>query len=273
MPELPEVETVARGLSKKILGKTIREVTLHRADIRFPIPKILPAKVRGQKIIAIDRLSKYILLRLADGGRVLIHLGMSGRMFFETEKTYARGKHDHVVFSFPKGLLVIFNDARRFGVIDYIAAKTKAHKLLDAVGMDPFSKDLTPQVLFDKIRTRKTDMKAILMNQKIIAGLGNIYVSEALFRAKMRPTRSGTKVTLKECKKLLSAIRAVLTEAIKAGGSSLRDYVQTDGELGYFQSKFRVYDREGKPCPACKTKIERITQSGRSTYFCSTCQK
>lgn len=272
MPELPEVETVARGLRPKLVGRKISAVELHRANLRFNFPKKLPELTKGRKITGITRLSKYILIEIDNGAQLLLHLGMSGRLSFYNRKSFKRDKHDHVVFSFDKGPMLAFNDARRFGILDYIAPKA-THRLLTHVGMDPFDKALTPQWLFDHCAKRTCDMKAFLMNQKIIAGLGNIYVSEALFRAGIWPERMANKVTLAECKKLVPAIRAVLNAAIKAGGSSLRDYVQVDGELGYFQSKFKVYSRKDQPCPVCRRPILRLTQAGRSSYACKHCQK
>lgn len=273
MPELPEVETVCRGLRAKLLKKKIVDVEYRRPNLRFPMPADMPARVAGKRVTAVERLSKYALLVLNDGGKILLHLGMSGRLFFHEEKDYEPAKHDHVIVTFPKNLRLVFNDARRFGVLDYLPPGTDAHKLLDTVGLDPFDKTMTPAWLADKAEKRKTPMKAFLMDQRIIAGLGNIYVCEALFRAKISPTRAAGKLKRGEPEALVKAIQTVLNEAIKAGGSSLRDYVQTDGELGYFQSSFRVYGREDDPCKNCKTPIKRITQSGRSTFYCASCQK
>lgn len=271
MPELPEVETVCRGLRTKLLKRRIDSITYHRPNLRFVLPKKLPSLARGQRISNITRVSKYILIHLEKGDQILIHLGMSGRLFFQDSDTYKRDKHDHVVLAFDRGPLLIFNDTRRFGVLDYIAVG-KSHKLLDNVGIDPFDEALTPAWLHTQCTRRVIDIKAFLMNQKIIAGLGNIYISEALFSAAIKPTRIAKTVTLAECKKLVPAIRKVLEASLKAGGSSLRDYVQTDGELGFFQNKFKVYGREDMTCPRCKTEIVKITQAGRSTYFCSSCQ-
>ena len=272
MPELPEVETVCRGLRPKLAGQRIAQVTFHRPNLRFPLPKKLPSIAKGQRIKAVKRLSKYILMNLENGGGILLHLGMSGRLYFHDAKTYQRQKHDHVVITLERGPLLVFNDARRFGVLDYIPPN-KTHKLLTTIGMDPFDKKLTPQWLHGKAARLKCDLKAFLMNQKIIAGLGNIYVSEALFRAGLWPKRKANTLTIAECKKLIPAIRAVLDAAIKAGGSSLHDYVQADGELGSFQNRFKVYDRDGSPCPSCRQAIVRFVQAGRSSYGCKTCQK
>lgn len=273
MPELPEVETVCRGLRAQILKRKIMSVKYHRPNLRFVLPKNLPNAAAGKKILAIERVSKYVLMVLDDGGKILLHLGMSGRLSFHDPKNFTPAKHDHVVFFFDKGPLLAFNDARRFGVLDYLKPGQDGHTLLGNVGMDPFSDELTVSWLTAKLAKRKTPMKNFLMDQKIIAGLGNIYVCEALYRAGISPKRQAGKVKESEAKKLLPAIRAVLNEAIKAGGSSLRDYVQTDGELGYFQKAFRVYGREDEPCKNCKTPVKRITQSGRSTFYCNVCQK
>ncbi len=271
MPELPEVETVACGLRAKILNKRIASLEYRRANIRFPLPRGLLKTAPGQKVKSVDRHSKYILIGLEKGERILIHLGMSGRLLFG-DKNYRPQKHDHVIMDFAGGMKMIFNDARRFGVFD-AAPKGAMHRLLRNTGPDALSTEWTAEKLYAAVVSRKADMKAILMNQRIIAGLGNIYVSEVLYRAKISPKRLGKKVTLKDCAKLLSAIRAVLTEALKAGGSSLRDYVQTDGGLGYFQNRFRVYGREGEPCRVCKAPIKRIVQAGRSTFYCPKCQR
>lgn len=272
MPELPEVETVARGLRQKAVGRVIRDITLHRSGLRFPFPVHLPLAVAGQKITRIDRLSKYILIRLKDGSALLLHLGMSGRLFFQPQP-YQPAKHDHVQVFLDNDTCLIFNDARRFGILDYLPPKQKNHKLLDHIGIDPFDETLTPQWLLEKFRKRNTPLKNLLMDQKIIAGLGNIYVCEALFGAKLWPARLGSSVTLAEMKRLVPAIRKVLNAAIDAGGSSLRDYVQTDGEMGFFQDKFAVYGREALPCIRCKTPIQRFTQQARSTFACPNCQK
>jgi formamidopyrimidine-DNA glycosylase len=272
MPELPEVETVVRGLRKKITGRKITALEYRRANIRFPLPRGLLKTAPGQKIVSVERHSKYILILLSNGENILLHLGMSGRLLFSEEKNYTPAKHDHVIIGFAGGLKLIFNDARRFGVFDAVP-KGELHRLQRNIGLDALSDEWDAQKLFDAVTKRKADMKAILMNQKIIAGLGNIYVSEALYRAKISPKCSGKKVTLAECAKLLPAIRAVLNEALEAGGSSLRDYVQTDGELGYFQNRFRVYGRDDESCRSCKTSIKRITQAGRSTFYCPSCQR
>jgi formamidopyrimidine-DNA glycosylase len=272
MPELPEVETVCRGLRPKLVGRKIVSIRYHRPNLRFPFPKQLPKRAANLTITDVTRHSKYILIHLSDKSRILLHLGMSGRLSFHPAKSYTRDTHDHVVITLNRGPLLIFNDARRFGVLDDILPH-RSHRLLDTLGLDPFDPTLTPAQLHDMASRLRCDLKAFLMNQKYIAGLGNIYVSEALFRARLLPTRIANRLTLAEAKKLLPAIRKTLDAAITAGGSSLRDYVQVDGELGYFQDKHLVYGREDQPCPRCKTPITRIIQAGRSSFMCEGCQK
>ncbi|MDB5478021.1 MAG: mutM [Alphaproteobacteria bacterium] len=273
MPELPEVETVCRGLRKSALGRTIEKTVLHRAGLRFPFPANFAKDVTGHKIARIDRRSKYILMGLENDGKILIHLGMSGRLIFTDDNDYVPTKHDHAQFFFDNGTALLFNDIRRFGVMDYLTPGQTKHKLLDDIGLDPFSDWVTPQWLFEALQKRRVSMKNALMDQNLLAGLGNIYVSESLFTARIWPERLSNTVTLAEAKKLVPAIRKVLTAAIDAGGSSLRDYVQTDGELGFFQDKFQVYGRTGKPCIRCKTPIEKIVQAGRASFACPKCQK
>lgn len=274
MPELPEVETVCQGLRLRVLNKKIARVALHRTAIRFPIPPEIERGVAAQKIIRIDRHSKYILLVLQDGGRVLVHLGMTGKLFYVADDTYVPVKHDHVIFHFTAGHgVLVFNDVRRFGVIDYLPPQQTHHRLLDVLGIDPLSDALTPAFLLEKFVRKNVTMKAALMDQRLIAGLGNIYVCEALFRAKIHPRRLASTITKSEAKKLHKAIIDVLHDALQAGGSSLRDYVDVDGDQGLFQHSFQVYGREGNACMLCGTDIERFVQSGRSSFACARCQK
>jgi len=273
MPELPEVETTARGLRASVLDKRVARIELRRRAIRFPIPDEIVDAAAGQKIIRIDRFSKYLLLVLEDGGRILVHLGMSGRLSYHADKKYVPAKHDHVILHFTRGGVLVFNDARRFGVVDYLPPSATTHKLLDVLGIDPLSEKMTPEFLLQKFKNKKTTMKAMLMDQKHIAGLGNIYVCEALFHAHIWPEREAGTLTKTEAKKLVPAIQSVLEEAITAGGSSLRDYAHVGGELGYFQDSHAVYGREGEPCRNCGKEIVRFTQNGRSTFACPKCQK
>lgn len=273
MPELPEVETVCRGIRHKVKGQTLDRVILNRPDLRFPIPVDLPIKGAGQKIIRIHRLNKYALMDLANGITIMIHLGMSGRITFYDDSDFQQQKHDHVLFYLGNNTVMILNDPRRFGMVDYIeTAHLKNHRLLKNIGLDPFDKALTPAWLVERFKKKKAPIKATLLDQRLIAGLGNIYVCEALFRTKLHPATPTQEMKKTTIALLLDHIRAVLSEAIAAGGSSLKDYVQTDGELGYFQKEFQVYGREHDPCFTCGTAIERLVQSGRSSFYCPQCQ-
>jgi len=274
MPELPEVETVCRGLAKALEGARITEARAHRADLRMPLPKDLAARLKGRRVLKIRRRAKYILIDLDKGETLILHLGMSGRMVV-SRKTAPPGKHDHLVFRFSNGAVVHFNDPRRFGMCDLVPTKElQNYKLLRHLGIEPLGDELTPEFLAAKFKGKKTSIKAALLDQEIVVGVGNIYACEALFYAGISPKRMAGKCKKEELERLVPAIRKVLTAAIKAGGSSLRDYVQSDGELGYFQHHFAVYGRTGKPCPGCvcdikKTKgIRRIPQGGRSSFYC-----
>ena len=271
MPELPEVETTCAGLRHALLGAHIQEVEQHRADLRMPMPRNLKSRLTGRTITGIDRRAKYIIMRLDDGMALLLHLGMSGRLVVGRPDDPAR-KHDHVVLHCDRDRTLRFNDPRRFGMLDSCPAEELSqHPLLCHLGVEPLGKDLTSAYLAKQFSGKKTTIKAALLDQRIIAGLGNIYVCEALFHARIAPTRLAGSLSPKEIATLVPSIRKVLQAALAAGGSSLRDYVQSDGVLGSFQNHFAVYDREGKRCPGCrcgKPAIMRITQSGRSSFFC-----
>ena len=274
MPELPEVETTRRGLAMKMEGRRIARIEARRPDLRWPLPRDFAARIQGKRVLSLERRAKYILVHLESGPIWLIHLGMSGRMLLRPGGwPNAIDKHDHVIFTTDEGWSVTFNDARRFGAMDLIEpSELASHKLLAELGPEPLDDAFTPALLAAALKGRRTPMKAALLDQHVVAGLGNIYVSEALFRAGIHPERLAGGIALKRLERLVPMIKQVLGEAIAAGGSSLRDYVQSDGELGYFQASFRVYDREGQPCPACKRPVRRIVQSGRSTFFCAACQ-
>lgn len=277
MPELPEVETVCRGLAKELVGQIIHGVTLRRTTLRFPMPPFIHEAVQGAKVTAITRHSKYVLIHLDHGGVIVVHLGMSGRMVFAPADAVP-AKHDHVVFHYgsrtsKKPKQIFFNDARRFGMLDYTThEKLAEHKLLKHLGIDPFDPAFAASWLAPRLQKRKGAIKQALMDQKLIAGLGNIYVCEALFDAKVSPERPTHQLTRVEIRALVRGIHKVLRASIEAGGSSLRDYVQADGHLGYFQTKFKVYGREGQACPRCKAMIARMVQSGRSSFYCPVCQ-
>lgn len=278
MPELPEVETVCRGL-RPLVGARITTAAAHRADLRAPLPRNLGKRLTGRRITGITRRAKYILVALDGGETVLLHLGMSGRMTLSRDNAPLQ-KHDHISLATDNGFFVRFNDPRRFGYCDLVATdKLSNHKLLHGLGIEPLSKDFTPDALVAILKNRQTSIKAALLDQKHVVGIGNIYACEALFRAGINPSRPAHKITRAEIAALAAAIRDVLRAAIKAGGSTLRDYVQADGELGYFQHNFAVYGRAGLPCPGCtcdvkKTGgIKRIAQNGRSSFYCATKQK
>ncbi len=281
MPELPEVETVRRGLQPHLEGARILRAEARRPDLRWPLPPDLVQVLTGARVTGLRRRSKYILADLEDRGSLLLHLGMSGRMLIEgaAQGAFHRDpailpRHDHVVFWTERGTRITFNDARRFGMVDLIAPGAM-HPLLAQLGPEPLSDEFTPEILGRAFDGRRAPVKAALLDQRIVAGLGNIYVSEALHRAGIDPRRSARPPGAGRLSALVGHIRDVLVEAIAAGGSSLRDHRQATGELGYFQHAFRVYDREGAPCPTpgCAGSIRRIVQSGRSSYFCPDCQK
>lgn len=279
MPELPEVETVCRGLSRALTGATIIACEQRRADLRAPMPARLPQRLKGQKVAAIDRRAKYIQIHLEGGLVLLLHLGMSGRMVIGTRDA-APQKHDHLIFHFDNGVTVRFNDPRRFGLCDLVTEKDLAtHTWFAHLGIEPLTPTLTAAWLREAIKGRSTSIKTFLLDQRHIVGVGNIYASEALHHARIRPTRKAGSLKSEECARLMPAIRQVLRAAIAAGGSSLRDYRQADGELGYFQHQFAVYDREGQPCPGCTCDVKRtggirrIVQGGRSSFYCATQQK
>ncbi|MDY0009533.1 MAG: bifunctional DNA-formamidopyrimidine glycosylase/DNA-(apurinic or apyrimidinic site) lyase [Bdellovibrionales bacterium] len=289
MPELPEVETVCRGLDKTMTGKTLARLELRRKGLRFPFPKGLAARVQNRRITGVRRRAKYILIDLAgdtpdnpENNDVLIaHLGMTGRMVMAAaDEKYTAEKHDHVIFHFTDGSRMVFNDARRFGVLDIAAAADVAQTRHFAhLGPEPLDDSFSAAYLNEALANKKTAIKIAIMDQETVVGVGNIYAAEALFDARIDPARPANSLTKGEVKKLWAAIRAVLQRAIAAGGSSIRDYVQTDGELGYFQHQWAVYGKEGEKCRGCtcplqKTGgIKRITQGGRSTFYCPARQK
>ena len=275
MPELPEVETVCRGLAPRLTGRRLARVEVRREGLRVPFPKGLAKRLTGRVVTEIRRRAKYILIHLDDGGVVIAHLGMSGRMVITDAPAPPPGKHDHLVLETDDGAVVSFNDARRFGLLVMTdAAGLAAHPLLAALGPEPLEPGFTPAVLSLALAGRRTPIKAALLDQTVVGGLGNIYVSEALFRAGISPLREAYSVAGAGADVLVPAIRSVLEAAIAAGGSSLRDYVQSSGELGYFQHQFAVYGREGEACPGCTCDaartggVVRLAQAGRSTFWC-----
>jgi len=273
MPELPEVETVRSGLEMALKGATIRKVTLRRKDLRIPFPKDLAQRLEGQKIPAIRRRAKYLLFDLASSDVLIAHLGMSGRFSIEGKTPKIFTAHDHVIFTLNDGRALIYNDARRFGLMT-IAHKEElaSHSLFAALGPEPFDKAFSPAYLQGALQERKTAVKVALMDQALVVGVGNIYASEALFLAGISP-HIPAKKTAHQAKAIIAAIRKVLGDAIASGGSSLRDFIHVSGETGYFQHHFNVYGRKGDPCVTCGEHIRSTRLSGRSTFFCPSCQK
>jgi formamidopyrimidine-DNA glycosylase len=287
VPELPEVETVRRGIAPAMEGRRILTAEIRRAGLRWPFPPRLAERLTGARVQALRRRSKYILADLDSGETMILHLGMSGRITVTgMAAPFIPGRfhhdhpapavHDHVILTMEGGARITLNDPRRFGALDLApSAGIEAHPLLAALGPEPLGNGFHAAHLAAAFAGRRAPVKALLLDQKIVAGLGNIYVCEALFRAGIHPTRAAGRIGAARLDRLVAEIRAVLSEAIIAGGSSLRDYRQADGELGYFQHGFRVYDRAGQPCttPGCSGSIRRIVQSGRSTWFCPRCQR
>ena len=276
MPELPEVETVMRGLAAALAGRRLARVEQRRADLRFPLPKRFAARLQGRRILGFGRRAKYILATLDDGATWLTHLGMSGRMMLGKGAPPAPERHDHLIVETDDGQHLIYRDARRFGFMDLVGAgELDEHPRLAGLGIEPLGPALTGRRLRALFAGRRAPLKAALLDQRRIAGLGNIYVCEALNRARLHPDHPSGGLSAAQALALAKAVRETLEEAVAAGGSSLRDYVQASGELGYFQHSWRVYGREGSPCP-CGRKgavIRRSVQSGRSTFFCPACQK
>lgn len=288
MPELPEVETVRRGLAPVLDGARLKRVEARRADLRFPLPENFAARLRGARIVSLVRRAKYLLAALDSGETLVMHLGMSGRftiigpsergaqpgvMYYSTPPNPA---HTHVVFETEAGARVEYNDPRRFGYMALVnSGELNAHAWFAGLGPEPLGPEFSPASLAAAFQGKKQNVKATLLDQRVVAGLGNIYVCETLHRAKISPRRAAGRVTKAECATLVSAVRAVLEDAIEAGGSSLKDYAQADGALGYFQHRFRVYDRAGLAClrRGCGGVVKRIVQAGRSTFYCPVCQR
>jgi formamidopyrimidine-DNA glycosylase len=291
MPELPEVETVRMGLAPVLEHHRLTHVETRRRDLRVPFPPGFVKRLEGRTVERLWRRAKYLMADLDSGETLVVHLGMSGRMSVYAEGKERKlgryvyeqapagaghGKHDHVVIETDAPARIVFTDHRRFGLMTIIeTAALDQDRLFKGIGIEPLSDEFDAAWLARMLKGKRTPVKSALLDQRIVAGLGNIYVSEALFRAHISPKRSAASVSVKRATALVAAIKAVLKEAIKAGGSSLRDYIKADGALGEFQHHFAVYDRAGKPCPSpsCKGRIKRIVQAGRSTFYCPSCQR
>lgn len=269
MPELPEVETTRRGLEPHICGRRIVSFTVHEPRLRWRVPDDLPAKLAGQRITGAGRRAKYLLIGL-ESGTLLVHLGMSGNLRVLPADT-PRIAHDHYDLLLDSGNTLRFNDPRRFGSLHYTTEDPGRHPLLAHLAPDPFDPEFDPEYLWRITRRRRASIKQVLMNSRLVVGVGNIYASETLFRARIRPRRRAQSLSREEAGRLVKEVRAVLAHAIKVGGTTLRDYVGADGEPGYFRQKLYVYER--KECRVCGTAIRQLTQQGRSSYYCPTCQK
>lgn len=286
MPELPEVETVLKGIAPRLIGHRLARVEARRPDLRRPLPPDFAARLTGRTVLGADRRAKYLRLHLDGGETLIIHLGMSGRLVIEdapppvafvhgAATATADAPHTHVVFTLDDATRVLFADPRRFGLMDLAAtAALDAHALFAHLGPEPLGNGFSGPYLAAAFHGRRAPVKALLLDQRIVVGVGNIYASESLFEAGILPQRAAGSLGATDCERLATAVRATLNRAILAGGSSLKDFVGASGELGYFQHSFRVYDRAGAPCSSmgCDGRIDRIVQSNRATYFCSRCQ-
>ena len=277
MPELPEIETVKLGIEKTILGSVITATKIFRRDLRFPVKKNVEKLLLNKRVLGVGRRSKYLLFFLNKKTILVMHLGMSGKInvSINGEAEYEKKKHDHITMSFNNGVFLIYNDPRRFGFVETIEGDLVDYKRFKHMGIEPFSKKFDGQHLWLKIKNSSRVLKNILLDQKVVAGLGNIYVSEALWDSQINPTRIGKNTSLADCKKLVVSIKKVLEKAIKYGGTTLKDFRQVGGEVGYFQNKLLVYGKEGQACRRrnCKGTVENEVISGRSTFYCATCQK
>lgn len=281
MPELPEVETVRRGLSPFMEGRSITHVKTNREGLRIPFPDNLKAALEGVRVERLSRRAKYVLAHMSGGGIVVFHLGMSGQMRIEPDMAlYVEKKHDHLLLTLEGGSGIVFNDPRRFGMVFLTSeAGISQHPSFHLMGPEPLGNEFSGPVLRERLKGKRTPIKIALLDQHIVAGVGNIYASEALHDAGISPFKAAGSLTAKQAENLVQAIRDVLSRAIASGGSSLKDFIKVDGKPGYFQHSFAVYDRADQPCPRChpdgkrKNTIQKIVQGGRATYYCKSCQK
>ena len=277
MPELPEIETVKLGLEKTVLGSVIVSTKIFRRDLRFPIEERFEKLILNKRVLAVGRRSKYILIFLNNKTTLVLHLGMSGKINvkIENEIDYPAKKHDHLILSFDNGFILIYNDPRRFGFVEIIEGDYNNYRRFKHIGIEPLLKQFDGKYMWARIKNSTRTLKNILMDQKMVAGLGNIYVSEALWDSQIIPTRVGQNMSLGDCKKLVRSIKKVLGKAINFGGTTLKDYRQVGGEVGYFQNNLQVYGKAGKKCcrQKCQGTIKRAILNGRSTYYCDFCQK
>ncbi len=270
MPELPEVETTKRGIEPYLINRSFINCKIYNGSLRIPFAIDSFLNIKNEQIKNITRIAKYISIEFSNKSKLIIHLGMTGTLRI-TDKM-VNLKHDHVIFTTNDSKYFIYNDPRRFGLLKILNEGDKFH-LIDNNGPDPFQSIVDAKFLFKKTRNRKSNVKAILLNNKIISGIGNIYASEILFDSKISPRKYGNKLTLSQCQRIIKSSKKVLKKAIKAGGTTLNDYFNAESKPGYFKNKLNVYGRDGESCKVCKSKIKHITQNNRSTYFCVTCQK
>ena len=271
MPELPEVETTRRGLAPRVRRRRITSLAVYERRLRWPVTRGLPQKLAGQRIVRVGRRAKYLLLEL-ESGTLLLHLGMSGNLRAVPADT-PRLRHDHFDLVLDSGLALRFNDPRRFGSLLYTSGAPAEHPLLARLGPEPFAAAFDAEYLFRITRRRRVAIKQLLMNSRLVVGVGNIYASEALFRARIRPQRQARTLSRADAARLVRAVRAVLNQAIRAGGTTLRDYLGADGAPGYFRQRLYVYERRGQPCRRCRTPVRAVVQGQRSTYYCPSCQR
>lgn len=272
MPELPEVETTLRGIAPHIINQTVCAVTVRQPKLRWQIPPALPEILRGLVVRECRRRAKYLLIRF-DTGVLLIHLGMSGSLRIWQGNAPAAGKHDHVDIAFANGTLLRYHDPRRFGAILWLAGAAEHHNLLKDLGVEPLSDDFTVDYLFQALQKRSSPIKTALMDNKIVVGVGNIYANESLFQAAITPQRAAKSLSQAECAALTAAVKQILHRAIETGGSTLRDFVNSEGKSGYFQQEYKVYGKTDQPCAQCGTPIVKTVIGQRGTFYCPVCQK
>ena len=272
MPELPEVETVKRALEKTVTNKKIINFYHGEKNLRFPFPKVYSRKVIGNIILRPYRLGKYCILPLSSKKNFLLHLGMSGKIFI-LNKRPALGKHDHILISLEGGTFVLYNDQRRFGFIDLIDSNILENKFIKKLGPEPLLKDFNGEYLYKLVKVKEQSIKSILLDQSIVAGLGNIYVNEVLFESRILPNKKGKNISKEKCFNLVKNIKKILKQAIKMGGTTIKDHIQPDGNLGYFKQNLKVYGKANEKCYNCKDIIKEMKQFGRTSYYCKSCQK
>jgi formamidopyrimidine-DNA glycosylase len=272
LPELPEVETTRRGVAPYVERHKVTAVRVYDRRLRWPVPRDLPQKLVGQTVERVERRSKYLLFRLG-AATLIVHLGMTGTLRVFSKQPPPRQRHDHVDLEFDTGVVLRYRDPRRFGAMLWSAGPAGKHPLLSALGPEPFAPEFSASYLRRVTRGRRAAVKLALMDNRLVVGIGNIYANEALFRAGIRPTRTASRISLARFARLVDAVRETLSDAIAKGGSTLRDYVDSRGERGYFQLDYAVYGREGLPCRSCGTRIRSVRLGGRASYFCPTCQR